>query len=223
MKRSWAHLSQLSGDLYIPQDFERAAYRLVTEQVLYSSDRMSKNSYHLVETYFNDFAAALEPLGIRLERNAHYRYVVALPTHGEGTAVSLEQTLLILVLRHRYDAAMRQGQIEDQGEVIVELPELQEAYQAMTGRPMPELGPLRETLRMLRRWSVCKTIDCEPDDPQPFRIVVRPAIVEIVGAQWLQRLDQHNRDDEDGGNEEGSGVINNDAADTDRDSDDVSA
>ncbi len=223
MKRSWAHLSQLSGDLYIPQDFERAAYRLVTEQVLYSSDRMSKNAYHLVETYFNDFAAALEPLGIRLERNAHYRYVVALPTHGEGTAVSLEQTLLILVLRHRYDAAMRQGQIEDQGEVIVELPELQEAYQAMTGRPMPEVGPLRETLRMLRRWSVCKTIDCEPDDPQPFRIVVRPAIVEIVGAQWLQRLDQHNRDDEDGGNEEGSGVINNDAADTDRDTDDVSA
>ncbi len=223
MKRSWAQLSQLSGDLYIPQDFERAAYRLVTEQVLYSSDRTSKNAYHLVETYFNDFAAALEPLGIRLERNAHYRYVVALPTHGEGTAVSLEQTLLILVLRHRYDAAMRQGQIEDQGEVIVELPELQEAYQAMTGRSMPELGPLRETLRMLRRWAVCKTIDCEPDDPQPFRIVVRPAIVEIVGAQWLQRLDQHNRDDEDGGNEEGSGVINNDAADTDRDSDDVSA
>lgn len=223
MKRSWAQLSQLSGDLYIPQDFERAAYRLVTEQVLYSSDRTSKNAYHLVETYLNDFAAALEPLGIRLERNAHYRYVVALPTHGEGTAVSLEQTLLILVLRHRYDAAMRQGQIEDQGEVIVELPELQEAYQAMTGRSMPELGPLRETLRMLRRWAVCKTIDCEPDDPQPFRIVVRPAIVEIVGAQWLQRLDQHNRDDEDGGNEEGSGVMNNDAADTDRDSDDVSA
>ncbi len=224
MKRSWAQLSQLSGDLYIPQDFERAAYRLVTEQVLYSSDRTSRNHYHLVETYFNDFAAALEPLGIRLERNAHYRYVVALPTHGEGTAVSLEQTLLILVLRHRYDAAMRQGQIEDQGEVIVELPELQEAYQAMTGRPMPEVGPLRETLRMLRRWSVCKTIDCEPDDPQPFRILVRPAIVEIVGAQWLQRLDQHNRDDDDdGGNEEGSGIMNNGAADTDRDSDDVSA
>ncbi len=28
---------------------------------------------------------------------------------------------------------------------------------------------------------------------------MRPAIVEIVGAQWLQRLDQHNRD---GGAEE---------------------
>lgn len=194
MKRSWATLSQLSGGMYVAQDFERAAYRLVTEQVLYSSDRRSRNAYHLVETYLADFTAALEPLGIRLERNAHYRYVVALPTHGDGTPVSLEETLLILVLRQRYDEAMRQGQIEDQGEVLVELPELQEAYQALTGRPMPEVGPLRALVRTLRRWSVCRAVEDDPGDPQPFKIMVRPAIVEIVGAQWLQRLDQHNRD-----------------------------
>jgi len=102
----------------------------------------------------------------------------------------------MLVLRQRYDAAMREGQIEDQGEVMVELPELQEAYQDLTGRPMPEVGPLRETLRALRRWSVVRLIDAELDDPQPFRILVRPAIVDIVGAQWLQRLDQHNRDED---------------------------
>jgi hypothetical protein len=197
MKRSWATLSQLSGGMYVPQDFERAAYRLVTEQVLYSSDRNARNAYHLVETYLADFAAALEPLGMRLERNAHYRYVVALPTHGDGTPVSLEQTLLILVLRQRYDAAMRLGQIEDLGEVIVELPDLQEAHPALTSRPMPDVGALREALRALRRWSVCRIADCEPDDPQPFRIVVRPAIVEIVGAQWLQRLDRHTLDETD--------------------------
>jgi hypothetical protein len=210
MKRSWTTLSQLSNGLYVPQDFERAAYRLVTEQVLYASDRGSKNAYHLVETWFADFAAALEPLGVRLERNAHYRYVVALPAHGEGAAVTLEQTLLLLVLRQRYDAAMRDGQIEDQGEALVELPELQEAYRNLTGRPMPEIGPLRETLRALRRWSVVRLLDPEPEDPQPFRILVRPAIVEIVGAQWLQRLDQHNRDEDD----EGEAAIDDDDAAT---------
>lgn len=210
MKRSWTTLSQLSNGLYVPQDFERAAYRLVTEQVLYASDRGSKNAYHLVETWFADFAAALEPLGVRLERNAHYRYVVALPAHGEGAAVTLEQTLLLLVLRQRYDAAMRDGQIEDQGEALVELPELQEAYRNLTGRPMPEIGPLRETLRALRRWSVVRLLDPEPEDPQPFRILVRPAIVEIVGAQWLQRLDQHNRDEDD----EGEAAIDEDDAAT---------
>lgn len=195
MKRTWATLSQTSG-LYTVQDFERAAYRLVTEQVLYRSDRHSRIAYDLIETYFADFAAALEPLGMRLERNAHYRYLVAMPSHGEGTPVTLEQTLLMLVLRQRYDEAMRQGQVEDLGEVMVELPELQEAYPALTGRPMPETGPLRELLKTLKRWAVCRMLDPEPDDPQPFRIAVRPAIVEIVGALWLQRLDQHNRDED---------------------------
>jgi hypothetical protein len=197
MKRSWETLSQLSGGVYAKTDFEKAAYRLVTEQVLFSADRHARSAYHLIETYLADFAAALEPLGIRLERNAHYRYVVALPTHGEGTPVTLEETLLILVLRQRYDEAMRQGQIEDQGEVPVDLPELQEAYQALTGRPMPEVGTLRLLVRALKRWSVCRLLEREGDDPQPFRIMVRPAIVEIVGAQWLQRLDQHDRDDDD--------------------------
>lgn len=196
MKRSWSTLSQASG-LYTVQDFERAAYRLVTEQVLYRSDRHSRIAYDLIEAYFADFAAALEPLGMRLERNAHYRYLVAMPSHGEGTPVTLEQTLLMLVLRQRYDEAMRQGRVEDLGEVMVELPELQEAYPALTGRPMPETGPLRELLKTLKRWAVCRLQDPEPDDPQPFRIAVRPAIVEIVGALWLQRLDQHNRDEDE--------------------------
>ncbi|MCX7515065.1 DUF4194 domain-containing protein [Frateuria sp. STR12] len=198
MKRSWNMLSQQSNGVYAVADFERAAYRLVTEQVLYAGDRGTRVAYHLVEDHFDDYVAALAPLGIRLERNAHYRYVVALPAHGDGAPVTLEETLLLLVLRQRYDEAMRQGQVEDQGEVIVELPELQEAYQALIGRAMPEVGALRSLARTLKRWGVCRRVDSEADDPQPFHLRVRPAIVEVVGEQWLQRLDQHNRDgDED--------------------------
>lgn len=196
MKRSWNTLSQMSNGVHTVADFERAAWRLVTEQVLYASDRGSRSAYHLVEDHFDDYLAALAPLGIRLERNAHYRYVVALPVHGEGTPVTLDETLLLLVLRQRYDEAMRQGQVEDQGEVIVELPELQEAYQALIGRPMPEVGTLRTLARTLKRWGVCRLLDSEADDPQPFHLRVRPAIVEVLGEQWLQRLDQHNRDDD---------------------------
>lgn len=200
MKRSWATLSQISNGAYAVQDFERAAYRLVTEQVIYASDRLSRTTYHLVEDHFDDFAGALAPLGIRLERNAHYRYVIALPMHSEGVQVSLEETLFLLVLRQRYDEAMRQGRIEEQGEVMVELPDLQEAYPALCGRPMPETGALRALARTLRRWGACRLVESEPDDVQPFHLMVRPAIVEIVGEQWLHRLDQHNRDDEaDGG------------------------
>lgn len=198
MKRSWNTISQQSNGLYAPADFERAAYRLVTDQVLYASDRGARSAYHLVEDHFDDYVAALAPLGIRLERNAHYRYVVALPAHADGVPVTLEETLLLLVLRQRYDVAARQGEIEEQGEVMVELPELQEAYAALTGRPMPEVGALRSLARSARRWGVARLVDSEPDDPQPFHLRVRPAIVEIVGEAWLQRLDQHNRDDDEG-------------------------
>ena len=198
MKRSWNVLSQLSNGTWAVADFERAAYRLVTEQVLYASDRNTRTAYHLVEDHFDDYVAALAPLGIRLERNAHYRYVVALPAHAEGVPVTLEETLLLLVLRQRYDEAARQGNIEEFGEVVVELPELQEAYQALIARPMPEVGTLRALARMARRWGVARLVDSEPDDPQPFHLRVRPAIVDIVGEAWLQRLHQHNRDDEAG-------------------------
>ena len=211
MKRSWSVLSQLSNGTYAVADFERAAYRLVTEQVLYASERGTRTAYHLVEDHFDDYVAALAPLGIRLERNAHYRYVVALPAHAEGVPVTLEETLLLLVLRQRYDEAARHGNIEELGEVVVELPDLQEAYQALIARPMPEVGSLRALARTARRWGVARLVDSEPDDPQPFHLRVRPAIVDIVGETWLQRLDQHNRDDETE-DAEAAGMDDDDAA-----------
>jgi len=214
MKRSWSTLSQLTNGTYAEQDFERAAYRLVTEQVLYAADQRTRVAYHLVEEFLDDFAAALAPLGIRLERNGHHRYIVALPRHGEGTPVRLDETLLLLVLRQRYDEAMRQGRIEEHGEVVVELTDLQEAYPALTERPMPEIGTLRALAATLRRWGVCRLVEDEPDALQPFHLLVRPAIVDIVGEQWLQRLDQHtlDDDDDDGGHDAGRATEDDDAA-----------
>ncbi len=212
MKRSWNTLSQQSNGLYAVADFERAAYRLVTEQVLYASDLRSRSAYHLVEAYLEDFASALDPLGIRLERNAHHRYVVALPRHGEGTPVRLDETLLLLVLRQRYDEGMKQGLVEELGEVVVELPDLQEAWPALTGRPMPDAGTLRVLASAARRWGVCRLVEGEPDELQPFHLVVRPAIVDIVGEQWLHRLDQHNLGPDEGDGGDGGPGDEDDAA-----------
>ena len=212
MKRSWSTLSQLTNGTYAEQDFERAAYRLVTEQVLYAADHRSRVAYHLVEEFLADFAAALAPLGIRLERNGNHRYIVALPRHGEGAPVRLEETLLLLVLRQRYDEAMRQGRTEEHGEVVVELPDLQEAYPALTERPMPEIGTLRTLAATLKRWGVCRMVEGEADELQPFHLLVRPAIVDIVGEQWLQRLDQHTLDDGQDNDDAGIAAEDDDAA-----------
>ena len=62
---------------------------------------------------------------------------------------------------------------------------------------MPEVGALRALAATARRWGVCRLVEGEPDDLQPFHLVVRPAIVDIVGEQWLHRLDQHNLGDGD--------------------------
>ena len=210
MKRSWTTLSQLTNGTFVEQDFERAAWRLVTEQVLYATDHRSRVAYHLVEEFLDDFAAALAPLGIRLERNAAHRYIIALPRHGEGTPVRLDETLFLLVLRQRYDEAIRQGRVEEHGEVVVELPDLQEAWPALTGRPMPDIGTLRMLAATLRRWGCCRLVEGEGDALQPFHLMVRPAIVDIVGEQWLQRLDQHSLDDEDNGDDGGSDTGNAD-------------
>lgn len=215
MKRSWNTLSQQSNGHFTVQDFERAAYRLVTEQVLSASDRNTRLAYRLVEDHFGDFVAALAPLGVRLERNGHYRYIVALPTHGEGVPVTLAETLFLLVLRQRYDLAMREGEIGDDGNVAVELPQLQEAYPALTGRPMPDIGTLRELARTLRRWGLCRLVDTEGDDPQPFHLDVRPAIVDVVGELWLQRLDQHRRDDGESDEDDAGDTDANDREDDD--------
>lgn len=213
MKRSWSTLSQMSNGIYTVQDFERAAYRLVTEQVLYAADHRSRVAYHLVEEFLDDFAAALGPLGMRVERNAQHRYIVALPRHGDGTPVRLDETLLLLVLRQRYDEGMRQGRVEDHGEVLVELTDLQEAYPALAGRPMPDTGALRALAATLRRWGVCRLVETESvaEALQPFHLLVRPAIVDIVGEQWLQRLDQHNLDD-DTDSDAGEGAVEDDDA-----------
>lgn len=212
MKRSWTTLSQASNGTYTVADFERAAYRLVTEQVLDASDRNSRSAFHLVEAHLEDFSAALAPLGVRLQRNAHHRYIVALPLHAEGTPVTLEETLLLLVLRQRYDEGVRQGQVEDQGQVLVDLPDLQEAYPALTGRPMPDVGLLRSLARSLKRWGVARLVEAEPGDAQPFHVEVRAAIVDVVGEQWLQRLDQFNVEETEDGGVEGESPEDDDAA-----------
>jgi hypothetical protein len=191
MKRSWNTLSELSNGVYQPADFEHVAYRLITEQVIYSTDRQSRVAYTLIETWFADFADALKPFGVQLERNAYHRYVVATPTHGSGAIVSLAETLLALVLRRQYDLSMRRGDVLDHGEVLVDLAELQESYQGLTGRTLPEATALRGHLANLKRWGIARIDEAEPGDTQPFMVIARPAIVEILGERWLQRLDQH--------------------------------
>lgn len=174
------------------EDFETTAYRLVAEQVIYATDRGNKIPYWLIEDYERDFRHALEPLGIGLFVNRRLRYACALPRHTKMADAGLEPTLLALVLRKLYDEVARLG-LADNGEVFVDLIELAEKYRQSThGRELPKGGALRELVRTVQRWGIARRQDDvtadEVDVDQPFVVVIRPAIADVLGETPLQRL-----------------------------------
>lgn len=193
----WDNAVEASRGLGTQEDFEAAAYRLLAEQVIYASDRGNKLAYALIEDFEKEFRRALEPLGVGLLVNPRFRYACALPRHTKVSGATVDQTLLALVLRKIYDEVARLGQQSDQGEVFVDLVDLEVKFrQATNGRDLPRGGELRSLVRTLQRWGLARQQD-EMDGAlaladgaleQPFAIVIRPAIVEVLGEAAIHKL-----------------------------------
>jgi len=198
MSQYWEAVA-LRSKYNTPEEFESAAYRLVSEQVLYHADRHSRIAYGLIESYEREFRQALEPLGVDIRVNSRLRYACALPKHAKGGVATTAQTLLALVLRRIYDESARVGQLNDAGEVMCDLIDLEEKYRITTSRDLPGKGELDGLLRSLKRWGIAAKIDSntlggDTDAPesQPYVIVIRPAIVDILGEAALDRLARWN-------------------------------
>jgi hypothetical protein len=214
MSQFWDDIAARSNGQHTAQELEAAAYRLVTEQVLYYADRHSRTAYWMLERYERDFKQALAPLGITVEVNRQQRYVYALPRHLKAGTASVAQTVLALVLRAIYDESARIGQFTDDGEVICDLVELDEKYRLMTNRELPAKGELDALMKSMKRWGIAKKSDEYAGDgaddlaaSQPYTVIIRPAIVDLLGETALQRIAEWrvaNPDtaNADGGNEE---------------------
>jgi hypothetical protein len=192
----WENVAARTDGVVTVEDFETAAYRLVTEQVLYYTDRHSRVAYGLVSQYERDFKQALAPLGVTIEVNSQLRYVYAKPQHIKAGTASVAQTRLALVLRAIYDESARLGQFTDDGEVVCELVELGEKYRLMTGLELPGKGEFAALMRAMKRWGIAKKSDDsgegsgEIDPGAPCVVVIRPAIADILGETALLRLAQ---------------------------------
>jgi hypothetical protein len=192
----WENLAARSNGLHVVEDFEAATYRLVVEQVLYHADRGSRTAYYVVERYERDIKDALAPLGVDVHVNRQLRYTYAIPRHGKSGNATTQQTVFALVLRMVYEDSAKVGDLTDDGEVICDLVELEEKYRMLTGRELPGKGELDSLIRNMRRWGIAR-LSSEQDDigeegllDQPYAIVIRPAIVDILGETALQRLSQ---------------------------------
>jgi len=199
MSQYWDTLAARSNGQHTADEFEMAAYRLVTEQVLYYADHHSRAVYWIAERYERELRQALAPLGVMLKVNRQLRYVYASPNHAKATTATTVQTLLALVLRSMYEESGRAGRLNADGEVICDLVELEEKYRLSVNRPLPSKGELNGVLKVLKRWGIAKK-EVDPDDAtQPFVIVIRPAIIDILNETALDRLahwqsDEHSND-----------------------------
>lgn len=197
MSNYWEDLASRLDGIYAAEDFETAAYRLVSEQVIYHSDRSSRVSYAVVEQYEREFNKVLAPLGVGLMVNRQLRYVVAQPRHARISTATVAQTLFALVLRGLYEEGARAGDLTEDAEVMVDFIELQEKFGLMTGRDLPPKGELDSLLRASKRWGIARRLDDDDNSElSPLQeqsvsgIAIRPAVVEVLGETALTRLAQ---------------------------------
>ena len=188
---NWDTIAQRDFHKRTKEDFEAAAYRMIAEQVLYHADKASRATYWIVEQYEREFRDALDMVGVDLGVNREKKYVFALPRHASAQPVSVSATLVALVLRKLYDEYARQGAMSEHGEVFVDLVGLEEKYRLITGREMPGRSEFEQIMKQMRRWGIVrKTTEDEPtgDPTLAYAVVIRPAIIEVLGEMALSRM-----------------------------------
>jgi hypothetical protein len=195
MTHYWESAAERSEGVYAVEELEAAAYRLVTEQVIYHADKRSRTAYGMIERFERDFRDAIIPLGLDLYINRPLRYVCARPRYQKAGTATVQQTLFALVLRYIYEEEARQGRASDEGEVLIEVGDLSEQYTLLVnGRDFPNKAELDALLRTMKRWGIARrhaeedAIGDDAADGVAYVIAIRPAIMDLIGEGALQRL-----------------------------------
>lgn len=198
MSQYWESIAAKTNDQYVAEDFESTASRLISEQALYYADRNSRMTYGMVELFEREFKHVLSQVGVGLKVNRQLRYACAIPDNGKAGTATTTQTLLALVLRKIYDEHARTGQLNESGEVVCDLVELEEKYRLSTSgkRESPGRSELESLLKVLKRWGIVRKLDEDEmtdmvgNEDQPYALAIRPAIVELLGETAISRLEQ---------------------------------
>jgi hypothetical protein len=198
MSQYWENVANKTDRQYEAEEFQSTASRLLSEQVLYYADKHSRVAYGMVERFERDFKHVLSMVGSGLIVNRQLRYACATPDNGKAGTANTAQTLLALVLRKIYDEQARTGQLNDDGEVICDLVELEEKYRLSTSgkRELPAKGELESLVKTLKRWGIIRKLDEHEftdtgiDTDQPYVLAIRPAIVDLLGETAASRLAQ---------------------------------
>lgn len=154
--------------------------------------------HDLVEDY-------LAPLRVRIQHDRRFCFVRIFPpgaqvpglpdddaqpfSGGLRAALNQQEVAAVLVLRAEYDKALREGQIDEQGSVMLSLEALGIALKNLLNRTLPEKkterAQLFRRLRQLRLVHFAQGSDLMQPDAW---LKIRPSITSFVNATILQNL-----------------------------------
>jgi hypothetical protein len=193
MPRNWTALAENSAGLYTVQDFESAAYQLMSAQILYEQEHTQRLAYALICRYRSEFTEVFRLFGLDLQFRDNARYVAAVPDRGNHRApLTLQETQLVLVLRKLYHEQAKRMELEDGLLAVVTIDELRSAFLAATQRELPttarEIGAL---IDQMQRFGIAKQVKGELQDVQPFNIAILAGIETLVNEATLLKLSAH--------------------------------
>lgn len=108
---------------------------------------------------------------------------------GLRARLTQQEVATILVLRAEYDKSLREGQIDEHGQVTLPLEGLNLASKNLLGRALPQARTEREALfRRLRQLRLIRgATDAALDDEEAW-LIIRPGIMSVVTDTVLTQL-----------------------------------
>ncbi|WP_028614861.1 DUF4194 domain-containing protein [Halopseudomonas pelagia] len=192
-------------------DFSELMIRLLDRGVL--SRDQSKREAELYDRYLKVAELVedyLQVLRIRILHEPRFQLLRVFPPGAEvpGLIDAAEQdqsglrdrlnqqeVMLILVLRTEYDKALREGDVDELGQVMLPLEALNLAYRNLLGRTLPDQqGERQALLRRMRQLHLIRS----PADSGPESeawLTIRPGILSLVTDTALGQLASPTDDD----------------------------
>jgi hypothetical protein len=193
------------------QDFTELVIRLMDYGVICRDESQVEadlyDRYLRIEPLIEDY---LSLLGVRIQHERRFCFVRLYPpgarvpglqdegseppgagpfNNGLRATLNQQEVAMILVLRAEYDKALREGNVDEQGAVLVSLESLGIALRNLLRRSLPENKTERtllfRRLRQLRLINYRQDEDVESDDTW---IRIRPTLMSFVSDDVLATL-----------------------------------
>jgi hypothetical protein len=158
--------------------------------------------YLRLEEIISDY---LELIGVRVQHDKRFQFIRLYPPGAQipgvqdepnaiqspGLRMRLNQNevALILVLRAQYDKALREGQLDEQGCVMVSLESLSIAIKNLLKRTLPEnMTERKQLFRRLKQLRLIQIANEDRLDDGDMWMRIRPMIMSYVSEQVLADL-----------------------------------